>query len=98
MTEQEANVVPGTKVNTQIDLPSYKSFEIIGSDPDEVAAKWKKWKRGLNFYIEAIGIDKIHEKACLKNMILYFIGEDCQDIYATLNDTGDDYYYLYLKH
>ena len=24
-------------------------------------------------------------------MVLYLIGEDCQDIYATLNDTGDDY-------
>ena len=88
MTEGNVNEV---KMNTRVDLPSYKSFEIIGSDTDETAARWKKWKRGLEFYIEAIGIDKTQEKARLKNMILYLIGEDCQDIYATLNDTGDDY-------
>ena len=80
MTEREANVVPDNKVNTRVNLPSYKSFEIAGSDPDEIAAIWKKWKRGLEFYIEAIGIDKALEKARLKSMILYLIGEDCQDI------------------
>ena len=45
----------------------------------------------MNFYIEAISINKTLEKARLKNMVLYLIGEDCQDIYVTLNDSGDDY-------
>ena len=78
-------------VNTRVNLPSYRSFEIIGADVDEIAAKWKKWKRGLNYYIESIAIDKVAEKSRLKNMVLYLIGEDAADIYATLTDTGDDY-------
>ena len=90
-TETAGPTQPEIKMNTRVDLPSYKNFEIIGSHPDEIASKWKKWQRGLNFYIEATGIDKDAEKTRLKNMVLYLIGEDCQDIYDTLNDTGDDY-------
>ena len=70
MTELEENVVPDNKVNTQVDLLSYHSFEIVGSDPDEIAAKWKNG-RGFDFYIEAIGTDKTLEKARLKSMYVY---------------------------
>ena len=91
MTDNDGNATGSTatanvKPSVHVDLPSYKSFEIVGSDADEIAARWKKWKRGLDFYIEAIGIDKTLEKARLKNMVLYLLGEDCQDIYVTLND------------
>ena len=96
MTDNDGNATGSTatanvKPSVHVDLPSYKSFEIVGSDADEIAARWKKWKRGLDFYIEAIGIDKTLEKARLKNMVLYLLGEDCQDIYVTLNDIGDSY-------
>ena len=85
MTEETAAVN-----NTRVNLPSYRSFEIVRADVDEIAA-WKKWKWGLNYYIESIAIDKVAEKSRLKNMVLYLIGEDAADIYATLTDTGDDY-------
>ena len=67
-----ANTTADSKPNVHVDLPSYKSFEIVGSDADEIAAKWKKWKRGLDFYIEAIGIDKTLEKARLKKYGVVF--------------------------
>ena len=63
MTQETATV------NTRVNLPSYRSFEIVGADVDEIAAKWKKWKRGLNYYIESIAIDKVAEKSRLKNMV-----------------------------
>ena len=44
MMTDEAPVPADIKVNTRVDLLSYKIFKIIGSDPDEIAAKWKRFE------------------------------------------------------
>ena len=62
---------------TRVDLPPYRSFESSGKDIDELAADWKRWKRGLEYYIDTLGMDKTRERSRLKNMVLYLVGERC---------------------
>ena len=75
----------------QVDLPAYKSFDIGSGSSEEIATGWKKWKRGLILYLDALGVNKEREKTRLKSMVLYLIGEGCLDIYVTINDQGSDF-------
>ena len=69
----------------------YRSFVIGSGSSEEIVCLWKKWKRGLEFYIDAVGINKEKEKKHLRSMVLYLLGEECLDIYITRIDEGDNY-------
>ena len=71
--------------NIRIDLPMYRCFNVDSGSSQEIVCHWKKWKSGLEFYIDAIGINK-KEKKRLRSMVLYLLGEECLDIYMTLID------------
>ena len=62
-------------------LPTYRSFDIGRGTSEETANKWKMWKRGLELYTVALGIDIMKEKTRLKSMVLHLLGEECLDIY-----------------
>lgn len=65
-----------------------EKFECEG-DVGSVASRWERWKRGLNIYIEATGIDSATKKrACL----LHFGGHELQEIFYNIpgaNITSD---------
>ena len=72
--------------NRFIDLSALEPFDPAG-DASSVCQRWKLWRKRFEYYIGASGVT---EKAQKKNVVLHMIGPQCQDIYETLTDDGDD--------
>lgn len=69
-----------------IDLPAIQPFSV--AETSSLAVRWEKWKKSLDYYIRASGITDQKQKRAI---LLHLAGPDVQDIFETLNDTGDDY-------
>lgn len=54
-------------------------------DQSQLAAEWRKWKRGLEYFLEAQGITNQRDK---RNQLLHLGGPDLQDIYDNLPDVN----------
>lgn len=67
-------------------LPSFPPFSVHENAPD---IRWKKWKLRLDNLILAMGVknDKPRQRA----LLLHYAGEEVNEIFETLPDTGDDY-------
>ena len=52
------------------------------------AAHWKTWKRRFETYLDALKITDDKQKRAL---LLYQAGQETQELFDTLPDTGDDY-------
>lgn len=50
-------------------------------DASQLATEWRRWKRGLEYYLEASGIVGQREK---RSQLLYLGGPDLQDIFDSL--------------
>ena len=55
------------------------------SDPNSLGQRWKTWKRRFETFLVAVN-DK--QKPAL---LLYQAGQDTQELFDTLTDTGEDY-------
>ena len=67
-----------------IEFGNINSFDCTGN-PTSVGPRWRRWKRSFEFFIEAKGITKDAQKQAL---LLHCAGQDVQDIFVTLSDTG----------
>ena len=62
----------------------------VASDPLTVGSRWKKWKRGFDYFVAARGVTDADQK---KALLLDMAGEEVQDIFDILPAaTGDDNY------
>ena len=67
----------------KIDIPPLPPF-----DPMSLSQRWKTWKRRFETYLVAINVTDAKKKRAL---LLYQAGEETQEIFDTLIDTGEDY-------
>lgn len=70
----------------RLDLTPLVPFDPL-SDPTSLSQRWKTWKRRFETYLVALDIKEDTQKRAL---LLYQAGEATQEIFDTLQDTGDD--------
>lgn len=56
------------------------------SDPTSIGQRWKIWKRRFETYLIAVDIKEDKQKRAL---LLYQAGQETQEIFDTLTETGD---------
>ena len=71
----------------RIEVPSLIPFDPI-SEPTSVSQRWKAWKRRFEIYLIAVNVKDDAQKRAL---LLYQAGEATQEVFDTLEETGDDY-------
>lgn len=59
----------------------------VHDEPNTVAARWTKWLKRFEGAMTGFNISDYKRK---KALLLHFAGEDVQDIFETLTDTGDE--------
>ena len=62
-----------------IEFGSINPYDCTGN-PTSVGHRWRRWKRSLEFLLEAKGIAKDSQKQAL---LLHCAGQDVQDIFVT---------------
>ncbi|CAB4030227.1 Transposon Tf2-9 poly, partial [Paramuricea clavata] len=68
-----------------LDLPKLQPFTL--GETSTISQRWRKWIKSFEYYIAASGInDKKQQRAIL----LHLAGPEVQDIFETLEDTGND--------
>ena len=60
------------------------TFEMVG-EASSVGTRWKRWKKGFQYYMDARGI--MQEKQA-KALLLHSAGMDVQNIFEDLTDLG----------
>ena len=71
----------------KIEVPPVIPFDPI-SELTSVSQRWKAWKRRFEIYLIAVNVKDDAQKRAL---LLYQAGETTQEIFDTLEETGDDY-------
>ena len=71
----------------RIDLSPLPPFNPT-SDPSSLCQRWKAWKRRFETYLIAVNVTDDKQKRAL---LLYQAGQETQELFDTLPDTGDDY-------
>ena len=71
----------------RIEVPPLIPFDPI-SEPTSVSQRWKAWKRRFEIYLIAVNVKDDAQKRAL---LLHQAGEATQEIFDTLEETGDDY-------
>ena len=66
-------------------LPTFPPFNIHETALD---VHWRKWIKRLDNLL--VGMD-VKDKKRQRALLLHYAGEDVNDIFETLSDTGDDY-------
>ena len=73
------------------DLSSIKSFDPHG-DPSNVGRRWRRWLKSFCLYADSKGLiiqaDSADNKVQRRALLLHSAGEDVQEIFETLADTG----------
>ena len=73
------------------DLSSIKSFNPHG-DPSNVGRRWRRWLKSFYLYADSkrliIQADSADNKVQRRALLLHSAGEDVQEIFETLADTG----------
>ncbi|KAK2564657.1 hypothetical protein P5673_012138 [Acropora cervicornis] len=73
------------------DLSSIKSFDPHG-DPSNVGRRWRRWLKSFYLYADSkrliIQADSADNKVQRRALLLHLAGEDVQEIFETLADTG----------
>ncbi|CAB3995185.1 Hypothetical predicted protein [Paramuricea clavata] len=68
-----------------LDLPKLQPFTL--GETSTISQRWRKWIKSFEYYIAASGInDKKQQRAIL----LHLAGPEVEDIFETLEDTGND--------
>ena len=71
----------------RIEVPPLIPFDPV-SEPTSVSQRWKASKRRFEIYLIAVNVKDDAQKRAL---LLYQAGEATQEIFGTLEETGDDY-------
>ena len=67
-------------------IPQFEPLDIHADGA--IAQRWRKWKKRLeNLFVAAAISDKKRQRA----LLLYYIGEEVSEIFATLSNTGEDF-------
>ena len=69
----------------RIDIHPLRPFDPL-TEPTSVGQRWKVWKRRFETYLAALGIKDATQQRAL---LLYQAGEETQEIFDTLPDTGE---------
>ena len=72
-------------------LPNFPSFPVHENNAE---TRWRKWINRLeNLFI---GLD-IKDKKRQRVLLLHYAGEDVNEIFDTLTDTREHFYYITLE-
>ena len=71
----------------KIDLAPLPPFDPV-SEPSSLCQRWKAWKRRFETYLVALNVTEDKQKRAL---LLYQAGQETQELFDTLPDTGEDY-------
>ena len=73
------------------DLFGVKPFDPNG-DPATIGRRWQRWMKSFSLYADSRGLiieaGKADNKAQRRALLLHSAGEDVQEIFDTLADTG----------
>ena len=69
------------------DLPPLPPFDPL-TVPSSLSQRWKAWTKRFQTYLAAMNIVNDKQKRAL---LLYQAGQETQEIFETMSDTGDDY-------
>ena len=72
---------------SKLDLSQPPPFT-IGNGGDNQAARWEGWVKSLEYFL---GACDIRDKKRKRHVLLHVAGEEVQDVFDTLTETGDDY-------
>ena len=72
---------------SKIDLAPLPQFDPL-SEPSSLSQRWKSWTKRFQTYVAALDIKEDKQKRAL---LLYQAGEATQEIFETLEGTGEDY-------
>nr|CAI5827862.1 unnamed protein product [Callosobruchus analis] len=64
----------------RLSMPSLENFDCDG-EPSSVGLRWQKWKRALQIYLDAAGIENSNKR---KAVLLHFGGIGLQEIFYNL--------------
>ena len=70
-----------------LDLAPLPQFDPL-SKPSSLSQNWKSWMKRFQTYVTALNIKDDKQKRAL---LLYQAGEATQEIFETLEETGEDY-------
>ena len=70
----------------KIDLAPLPQFDLL-SEPSSLSKHWKNWMKCFQTYVAALDIKEDKQKRVL---LLYQAGEATQEIFETLESTGED--------
>ena len=71
----------------RLDVNPLPQFDPVGN-PTSLSQCWKSWKRRFETYLVALNITDDKQKRAL---LLYQAGQETQEIFDTLAETGEDY-------
>jgi len=72
---------------TRLDVNPLPPFDPVG-DPTSLSQCWKSWKRRFETYLVALDVKDDKQKHAL---LLYQAGQETQEIFDTLTETGENY-------
>ena len=71
----------------KLDIVSPAPFKVLG-EQTSLAQKWDQYVKRFDYYIKASGVIRDEQKRALP---LHVSGEEVQDLFETLTDTGTTY-------
>ena len=71
----------------KLDIVSPAPFKVLG-EQTSLAQKWDQYVKRFDYYIKASGVTRDEQKRAL---LLHVSGEEVQDLFETLTDTGTTY-------
>ena len=72
---------------SKLDLAPLPQFDPL-SEPSSLSQRWKSWTKRFQTYVTALNIKDDKQKRAL---LLNQAGEATQEIFETLEETGEDY-------
>ena len=70
-----------------LNIPAIPPFDPLGNQ-NTVASRWDKWKKSLNFFVAAAGINSDLRK---RSLLLHLMGPTSQEIFETLPNQGESF-------
>ena len=70
-----------------LNIPAIPPFDPLGNQ-NTVASRWDKWKKSLNFFVAAAGINDDLGK---RSLLLHLMGPTSQEIFETLPNQGESF-------
>lgn len=83
MGDNEGNTSASASI---VDVPTIPPFSV--DDHNTLSQRWVKWKKSFAYYVDASGVKDDKQKRAL---LLHLAGPGVQEIFETLEDTGESY-------